>query len=72
MSFFGSLVSSLKMALPKMPQVMPVRFRYHAERRAKPLLRRYGYVDRFATNGLLPRGEYKLNTMPAYKYIYFH
>lgn len=70
MSLFSSFVSSLKQIVAKTPQIQPVRYRYHAEKRANPYIRRYGYVDKLARSGLLPhvgactRGKIP---MPEYK-----
>lgn len=52
------------------PQVIPVRFRYHADKIAKgPLKRRYGYEDPIDMRGLLPRSENakRLRSMPIYR-----
>ncbi|CAL7939268.1 unnamed protein product [Xylocopa violacea] len=50
------------------PQVMPVRFRYHADKVAKgPLVRRYGYEDPIDMRGLLPRDSNKRLPMPIYR-----
>ncbi|XP_066140054.1 large ribosomal subunit protein mL51 [Euwallacea fornicatus] len=51
------------------PQVIPVRFRYHAEKIAKgPLLRRFGYEDVVKRRGLLPRDKNAGKLfMPTYK-----
>lgn len=54
MSPFGNLITKLQHFVPKLPQVSTVRFRYHAELRAKPMIRRYGYKDKLALEGLLP------------------
>ncbi|XP_017883267.1 39S ribosomal protein L51, mitochondrial [Ceratina calcarata] len=50
------------------PQIMPVRFRYHAEKVAKgPLVRRYGYKDPIDMRGLLPRDDRRVKSMPIYR-----
>ena len=51
------------------PQVTPVRYRYHAEIRAKgPLVRRYGFKDSVAFRGLLPRNNpSQIKEMPVYR-----
>lgn len=50
------------------PQVMPVRFRYHADKVARgPLVRRYGYEDPIDMRGLLPRNSDKRLPMPIYR-----
>lgn len=50
------------------PQIMPVRFRYHADKIAKgPLVRRYGYKDPIDMRGLLPRNSDKKLPMPIYR-----
>ncbi|XP_043587780.1 39S ribosomal protein L51, mitochondrial [Bombus pyrosoma] len=50
------------------PQVMPVRFRYHADKIAKgPLVRRYGYKDPIDMRGLLPRNSDEKLPMPIYR-----
>ncbi|CAD7093825.1 unnamed protein product [Hermetia illucens] len=51
------------------PTVIPVRFRYHADKIEKgPLVRRYGYKDRVEHRGLLPHLDngHKL-PMPEYR-----
>lgn len=54
MSWFSNI---LKSTLTKwQPQIMPVRFRYHADKVAKGrLIRRYDYKERILQGGLLPR-----------------
>lgn len=68
---FSNFVSSLKQFVAKTPQIQPVRFRYHAEQRAKGYKRRYGYEDRLARSGLLPHYSAKevpkLEPLPIYK-----
>lgn len=52
------------------PQVTPVRFRYHAEKATiGPLRRHYGYNDPIKRiKGLLPReSDNRLTTMPIYR-----
>lgn len=51
------------------PQIIAVRFRYHAEKIAKgPLVRRYGYKDRVEFSGLLPRAKDAARLpIPVYK-----
>lgn len=50
------------------PQVMSVRFRYHADKIAKgPLIRRRGYNDPINMKGLLPRDSDKRLPMPIYR-----
>ncbi|XP_076761822.1 mitochondrial ribosomal protein L51 [Xylocopa sonorina] len=50
------------------PQVTPVRFRYHADKVAKgPLVRRFGYEDPIDMRGLLPRNSEKMLPMPIYR-----
>lgn len=80
---FGSLASALGM-LPKCismigatsrvtvnafyPTLMPVRFRYHADKVAKgPVPRRHGYEDKILQRGLLPRTFDKELPIPDYK-----
>lgn len=68
MSFFTSFVSTLRQIVTKTPQIQTVRFRYHAEMRANPYIRRYGYKDKLARSGLLPHisNSFKI-PMPDYK-----
>lgn len=64
------LVKSVRAAVNTWtPQVMPVRFRYHADKIAKgPLKRRYGYEDPIDMRGLLPRlDNAKRLPMPIYR-----
>ncbi|KAK1130305.1 hypothetical protein K0M31_018442 [Melipona bicolor] len=50
------------------PQVMSVRFRYHADKVARgPLVRRFGYNDPIDMRGLLPRNSDKKLPMPIYR-----
>ncbi|KOX70114.1 39S ribosomal protein L51, mitochondrial [Melipona quadrifasciata] len=50
------------------PQVMSVRFRYHADKLARgPLVRRFGYNDPIDMRGLLPRNSDKRLPMPIYR-----
>lgn len=51
------------------PQVTPVRFRYHADKIAKPLLRRYGYESPIDQKGLLPHtgGDERIIPYPIYR-----
>lgn len=50
------------------PQVIPVRFRYHADKVARGvLLRRHGYHDPIDMKGLLPRNSNKKLPMPIYR-----
>ncbi|KAG5332802.1 RM51 protein, partial [Acromyrmex heyeri] len=51
------------------PQMIPVRFRYYADKIAKgPLKRRYGYEDPIDMKGVLPRtNNTKIFSMPIYR-----
>lgn len=50
------------------PQVTPVRYRYHADKVAKgPLVRRFDYEDPIDMRGLLPRESDKKLPMPIYR-----
>ncbi|KAJ3665345.1 hypothetical protein Zmor_000843 [Zophobas morio] len=52
-----------------LPEILQVRFRYHADKVARgPLLRRYGYEERILQSGTLPRvkGAERLS-MPMYR-----
>uniref|UniRef100_A0A1Q3FFB5 Large ribosomal subunit protein mL51 n=2 Tax=Culex tarsalis TaxID=7177 RepID=A0A1Q3FFB5_CULTA len=54
MSWTGTLLSSALRNLWQ-PRLVPVRFRYHAEKVARgPLVRRYGYKEKILQGGLLP------------------
>lgn len=49
------------------PQVMPVRYRYHAERMAQGFTRRHGYRDRIDMTGTLPRNSDVRLPLPIYR-----
>lgn len=51
------------------PRVMPVRFRYHADKVARgPQPRRFGYVDPIDRTGLLPReSDKRIASLPIYR-----
>lgn len=50
------------------PQVIPRRFRYYADKVARgPYLRRYDYKDPINMKGLLPRADNKKLPMPTYR-----
>lgn len=51
------------------PQIVAVRFRYHADKvKRGPLIRRYGYEERILQGGLLPRSkDAKPLPIPEYK-----
>lgn len=54
MSWTGTLLSSALRNLWQ-PRLVPVRFRYHADKAARgPLVRRYGYKEKILQGGLLP------------------
>lgn len=58
--------------IAKTPQVTSVRYRYHAERRAAPIIKRYGYDDKVAREGVLPHKDNgRKIPMPEYKYVSF-
>ncbi|XP_068908877.1 large ribosomal subunit protein mL51 [Tenebrio molitor] len=60
--------ASLNIGKQWLPEVLQVRFRYHADKVARgPLLRRYGYEEKILQRGTLPRlkGAPKLS-MPTY------
>lgn len=68
MSMFNNFVSTLRQFAVKTPQIQPVRYRYHAEK--KKYIRRYGYEDHLARSGLLPHyGDEKVKPFPEYKYV---
>lgn len=68
MSMFNNFVSTLRQFVVKTPQIQPVRYRYHAEK--KKYIRRYGYEDHLARSGLLPHyGDEKVKPFPEYKYV---
>lgn len=67
MSMFTNFVSTLRQFVVKTPQIQPVRYRYHAEK--KEYIRRYGYEDKLARSGLLAHyGEDRIKPFPQYKY----
>ncbi|XP_031832024.1 mitochondrial ribosomal protein L51 [Nomia melanderi] len=51
------------------PQIMPVRFRFHADKVARgQLKRRYGYQDPIDMRGLLPReSDQRIIQLPLYR-----
>lgn len=52
MSWIKNTVNLLRTSF--VPNVTSVRFRYHAEQRETPLVRRYGYKDKLLQKGPLP------------------
>lgn len=70
---FSNFTSTLRRFAVKTPQIQPVRFRYHEERRESQnsKIRRYGYVDHLARSGLMPhysgKDATKINQFPTYK-----
>lgn len=65
------IVNSLRVAASTWsPQVVPVRFRYYADKVARgPVAYRYGYKDIINMKGLLPRSEKfdRIKSMPIYR-----
>lgn len=61
------VVNSMRAAINTWtPQVIPVRFRYHADK--KPFIRRYGYKNPIDMRGLLPRwNDKRILEMPIYR-----
>ncbi|CAH1131562.1 unnamed protein product [Ceutorhynchus assimilis] len=60
---------ALKTVQAWVPQITPVRFRYHAEKIANgPIIKRYGYKDHVHRRGLLPRDKDAAKLpMPIYR-----
>lgn len=67
----GNFVSTLTRMVAKIPQIQPVRYRYHEEIRKKGYTRRLGYRDLLARSGLIPhysgKNASKLKELPVYK-----
>lgn len=69
MSMFSNFVSTLRQFVVKTPQIQPVRYRYHAEK--KTYIRRHGYNDLVERRGLLAHhGDEAVNSIPLYKYVF--
>lgn len=63
---FSNFASTLRQFVVKTPQIQPVRYRYHAEK--KQYIRRYGYNDTLGRSGLLPHyGNDRVIQFPEYK-----
>ncbi|XP_011142175.1 39S ribosomal protein L51, mitochondrial [Harpegnathos saltator] len=66
----SSIVNSVRAAINTWtPQVMSVRFRYHADKIKKgPLIRRYGYEEHIDMTGTLAReSDKRILQMPLYR-----
>lgn len=68
---WGNFVSTLTRFVVKIPQIQPVRYRYHEEFREKGYTRRLGFHDKLARRGTLPhysgKDAPKLKELPTYK-----
>lgn len=66
MSMFSGFVSTFRQFVIKTPQIQFVRHRYYEKKPA--YIRRHGYVDRLARDGLLPHyGDRRVTQFPEYK-----